>query len=87
MELFRGNLATKRICLTGAMLPEKFVDTDAHFNMGILVEWAKIAHAVGNYFGVSCSSCLLHCEGVCFGALDTAMPGIYASQRGILQFD
>ncbi|CAE7939826.1 unnamed protein product, partial [Symbiodinium necroappetens] len=45
-----GNLATKRICLTGAMLPEKFVDTDAHFNMG-----------------------------VCFGALDVAMPGIYVN--------
>lgn len=48
-----GNLATKRICLTGAMLPEKFVDTDAHFNMG-----------------------------VCFGALDVAMPGIYVCMNG-----
>ena len=23
-----------RICLTGAMRPERFVDTDAHFNLG-----------------------------------------------------
>ncbi|CAE7227511.1 ASP1 [Symbiodinium natans] len=48
-----GKLATKCICLTGAMLPEKFVDTDAHFNMG-----------------------------VCFGALNTAMPGIYVCMNG-----
>ena len=28
------SLADLRICLTGAMRPERFVDTDAHFNLG-----------------------------------------------------
>ncbi|CAJ1370765.1 unnamed protein product [Effrenium voratum] len=28
-------LGAKRICLTGAMRPERFVDTDAHFNLGV----------------------------------------------------
>merc|ERR1711933_566606 len=28
-------LAGKRICVTGAMLPERFVDSDAHFNLGV----------------------------------------------------
>ena len=35
--VYRGELSSKRICLTGSMLPERFVDTDAHFNMGISV--------------------------------------------------
>ena len=28
-------LSSKHICLTGAMRPERFVDTDAHFNLGV----------------------------------------------------
>eukprot|EP00930_Biecheleria_cincta_P009683 TRINITY_DN11149_c0_g1_i1.p1 TRINITY_DN11149_c0_g1~~TRINITY_DN11149_c0_g1_i1.p1 ORF type:complete len:229 (+),score=36.97 TRINITY_DN11149_c0_g1_i1:37-723(+) len=30
-----SKLASKRICLTGSMRPERFVDTDAHFNLGV----------------------------------------------------
>mmetsp|Transcript_128207 Transcript_128207/g.409889 ORF Transcript_128207/g.409889 Transcript_128207/m.409889 type:complete len:250 (+) Transcript_128207:69-818(+) len=29
------HLGNKRICLTGSMRPERFVDTDAHFNVGM----------------------------------------------------
>eukprot|EP00438_Fugacium_kawagutii_P007994 Skav234600 [mRNA] locus=scaffold5214:226187:246766:- [translate_table: standard] len=29
-----GSLTDQRICLTGAMRPERFVDSDAHFNLG-----------------------------------------------------
>eukprot|EP00933_Yihiella_yeosuensis_P064306 TRINITY_DN67652_c0_g1_i1.p1 TRINITY_DN67652_c0_g1~~TRINITY_DN67652_c0_g1_i1.p1 ORF type:complete len:194 (+),score=30.93 TRINITY_DN67652_c0_g1_i1:74-655(+) len=32
---YNKELPPKKICLTGAMRPERFVDTDAHFNLGV----------------------------------------------------